>query len=290
MFTNQNLGMGFSSQINNFNNAYTPNTVEIGQRDYQNYNEAIHNNIEPELVNELLNEYIIHIDGADRDRTIFPNPFKYTVTLGGASATQTDGQIIGGNPNPRIERNYRNIKQLKIKYVMLPKYYKYKYETIIEDENTYNNYTIPSVTNDAPTFLQNYRYLILRIKELETDKINSTNSSCRPNTFVLYKNNIYSQTDAYTDIWVPTQPIVTYANTNLKNLNKLSIDITDPSGNQIFMKILDNNVEKKMDYNDLNNPDPTKTNFGLYNWSCNVCLELSLVIAENEINIQKSYR
>jgi len=45
-----------------------------------------------------------------------------------------------------------------------------------------------------------------------------------------------------------------------------------------------------MDYQDLNNPDPDKTNFGLYNWSCNVCLELSLVIAENEINVQKSYR
>ena len=75
-----------------------------------------------------------------------------------------------------------------------------------------------------------------------------------------------------------------------KNLNKLSIDIIDPSGNQIFMKILDNNVEKKMDYEDLNNPNSDNTNFDLYNWSCNVCLELSLVIAENEINIQKSYR
>ena len=49
-------------------------------------------------------------------------------------------------------------------------------------------------------------------------------------------------------------------------------------------------MKKKMDYQDLNNPDPDKTNFGLYNWSCNVCLELSLVIAENEINVQKSYR
>jgi hypothetical protein len=278
--------MGFNSQLNNFNKAYTPNKVEIEQRDYQNHNELTHNNVEQDIVNEVLNEYIIHIDGADRDRTIFPNPFKYTVTLGGTGATHADGQIIGGNPNPRIERNYRNIKQLKIKYVILPKFYKYNYT----NDGSYSQYTIPNVTTDAPSFLQNYRYLILRIKELDTDKINSTNSSCRPNTFVLYKNNIYSQSDAFTDIWVPTQPIITYANTNLKNLNKLSIDITDPSGNQIFMKILDNNVEKKMDYNDLNNPDPTKTNFGLYNWSCNVCLELSLVIAENEINIQKSYR
>jgi len=106
----------------------------------------------------------------------------------------------------------------------------------------------------------------------------------------LYKNNVYSQTDAYTDVWVPTQPIITYADTNLKNLNKLSIDIIDPSGNQIFMKIIDNNVEKKMDYEDLNNPNSDTTNFATYNWSCNVCLELSLVIAENEINIQKSYR
>lgn len=286
MFGNQNLGMGFNPQLNNFNNAYTPNTVEIGQRDYQNHNEVLHNNIQSELVNEVLNEYIIHIDGADRDKTIFPNPFKYTVTLGGVGSTSSDGQSISGTPNPRVERSYRNIKQIKIKYVILPKFYKYQYT----NDGTYSTYTIPSVTNDNPTFLQNYRYLILRIKELDTDKINSTNSACRPNTFVLYKNNIYSQTDSFTDIWIPTQPIITYADTNLKNLNKLSIDIIDPSGNQIFMKILDQNDEKKMDYQDLNNPDPDKTNFGLYNWSCNVCLELSLVIAENEINVQKSYR
>jgi hypothetical protein len=282
MYTNnnqgfENLGMGF-----NFTKAYTPNKQELIQRDYQNHNELIHNNIEPDVVNEVLNEYIIHIDGADRDRTIYPNPFRYTVTLGGTGATQSDGQIVGGNPNPRIERNYRNIKQLKIKYVILPKYFRFNYE-VADDYATYT----PTVDG---TFLRNFRYLILRIKELDTDKINSTNSACRPNTFVLYKNNIYSQTDAYSDVWVPTQPIITYADTNLKNLNKLSIDIIDPSGNQIFMKILDNNVEAKMDYTDLNNPDSNTTNFGLYSWSCNVCLELSLVIAENEIMIQKSYR
>jgi len=273
----ENLGMGF-----NFSKAYSANKQELISREYHNRNELIHNNVEGDVVNEVLNEYIIHIDGADRDRTVFPNPFRYTVTLGGTGATQSDGQIIGGNPNPRIERNYRNIKQLKIKYVILPKYYRFNYVSTGE-QSTYTE------SNDG-TFLRNYRYLILRIKELDTDKINSTNSACRPNTFVLYKNNIYSQTDAYTDIWVPTQPIITYADTNLKNLSKLSIDILDPSGNQIFMKILDNSVEKKMDYEDLNNPNPSNTNFGLYNWSCNVCLELSLVIAENEINIQKSYR
>lgn len=287
MYTNnnqgfENLGMGFNPQLNNYNKAYTPNKQELIQRDYQNHNELIHNNVEGDVVNEVLNEYIIHIDGADRYRTIYPNPFRYTVTLGGTGTTHADGQLVGGNPNPRIERNYRNIKQLKIKYVILPKYFRFNYQLASE----YATYT-PTVDG---TFLRNFRYLILRIKELDTDKINSTNSTCRPNTFVLYKNNIYSQTDAYTDIWVPTQPIITYADTNLKNLNKLSIDIIDPSGNQIFMKILDGGIEKKMDYNDLNNPNVDTTNFGLYNWSCNVCLELSLVIAENEIAIQKSYR
>ena len=287
MYTNnnqgfENLGMGFNHQLNNFNKAYTPNKQELIPRDYQNHNELIHNNIEGDVVNEVLNEYIVHIDGADRDRTIYPNPFRYTVTLGGTGSTHADGQLVGGNPNPRIERNYRNIKQLKIKYVILPKYFRFNYE-VADDYVTYT----PTVDG---TFLRNYRYLILRIKELDTDKINSTNSACRPNTFVLYKNNIYSQTDAYTDVWVPTQPIITYADTNLKSLNRLSIDIIDPSGNQIFMKILEGGTEKKLDYNDLNNPNVETSNFGLYNWSCNVCLELSLVIAENEIAIQKSYR
>lgn len=287
MYTNnnqsfENLGMGFNPQLNNFNVAYTQNKQELIQRDHQNHNELIHNNVEEDIVNEVLNEYIIHIDGADRDRTIYPNPFRYTVIFGGTGTTYVDGQIIGGNPNPRIERNYRNIKQIKIKYVILPKYFKFNYQKT----DNFTTYT----PIDNGTFLRNYRYLILRIKELDTDKINSTNSVSKQNSFVLYKNNIYSQTDAYTDVWVPTQPIITYADINLKNLNRLTIDIIDPSGNQIFMKILDGNTEKKMDYTDLNNPDETKTNFGLYNWSCNVCLELSLVIAENEINIQKSYR
>jgi hypothetical protein len=299
MYTNnnqgfENLGMGFNPQLNNFNKAYTPNKQELIQRDYQNHNDLIHNNVEQDIVNEVLNEYIIHIDGADRDRTIYPNPFRYTVTLGGTGTTHADGQLIGGNPNPRIERNYRNIKQLKIKYVILPKYYIFTYGTSVTGYKTYEPlYENKEQTPDG-TFLKNYRYLILRIKELDTDKINSTNSACRPNTFVLYKNNIYSESSGYTDVWIPTQPIITYADTNLKNLNKLSIDILDPSGNQIFIKSYNpsdpEDKAKKMDYDDLNNSNPVTTNFWKYNWSCNVCLELSLVIAENEINIQKSYR
>ena len=186
MFNNhgfENLGMGFNPQLNNFNNAYKSHTIEIPQRDFTNHNEVIHNNIEPELVNEILTEYIIHIDGADRDKNIFPNPFRYTVTLGGTGInTNQNGEIVSGSPDPRIDRSYKNIKQIKIKYIILPKYYKFLYQKIAD----YETYT-PNIDG---TFLRNFRYLILKIKELDSDKINSTNSVCKPNTFVLYKNLI----------------------------------------------------------------------------------------------------
>ena len=264
----------------NFNRAYIPNRNEVPQRDVRNKNELIHNNLNDNVVNEIISEYVVHIDGADRDTTIYPNPFNFTVSLGGAGSNTVNGVVCQGVPNPRIDRNFKNIKQIKIKYVMLPKNYKYLLET---DASGYRTYT----PDTNPTILGNYRYLILRIKELETNKTFSTNDNYKTDSFILYKDTSYS--DAVNELWIATQPTIIYYNTNLKNLSKLTIEILDPSGNQLYLKSNVASVISNISNTDINNPDSTQTNFATYNWTANVGMEIILSICENDMNIQKNY-
>ena len=275
-YTMSNLNNGQS----NFNNAFQPHRNEVPQRDTRNKNELIHNNVNDNVVNEIISEYVVHIDGADRDTTTYPNPFNFTVSLGGAGSSSYNGVSYTGVPDPRIDRNFKNIKQLKIKYVMLPKNYKYLLET---DASGFRTYTPDS----TPTILGNYRYLLLRIKEINTDKIFSTNNNFRNDCFILYKDTSY--TDAVNELWIATQPTVIYYNTNLKNLTKLTIEILDPSGNQLYLKSNIASTISNISYVDINNPNPSQTNFATYNWTANVGMEIILSICENDINIQKNY-
>jgi len=70
---------------------------------------------------DVLNEFIVNIDSADRNTTYYPNPFKIRVLFNA-------GSDLGVSPGAdlKILRSFENIKYLRLETSTLPRYYQLK--------------------------------------------------------------------------------------------------------------------------------------------------------------------
>jgi hypothetical protein len=269
-----------SSNQSNFNNAFIPNPNFIPQRETKNTGHMLHNNMNENVVSEIVSEYTVHIDSIDRDTTIFPNPYKFIVSLGGPSAQNNS---LAGVPNPRIDINFKNVKYVKLKYLMLPRNINYDRSVDASGNKTY------AVATATPTILANYRYLLLRIKEISNDKLYSTNDVIKNDCFVIYRDSNYN--DAILDLWFATQPVKIFYDNGLKSLTKLTIEILTPDGDEL--RVLYNGTTK-LSFTELNNDQSTDTpssNFHKkFYESVQTNMEFELGVCENQLNTQKNYR
>lgn len=227
----------------NFNNAFKNQATLIPPRDTKNYGNTIINNLNENIVNEIITEYTIHIDSCDRDLNVYPNPYQFAVSIGGAGSstiTQTNNNSINsinsnkngvlfssvsykGAPGPRIDTQFRNVKYIKLKYISLPRII--SYSSVIKDGvKIYTAFT--QFVDKGATILSNYRYLIMRIREIANDNFYSTNADIKNNCFILYRDSNYG--DAVNDLWIATQPIKIFYDDDLKNLSKMTIEIFLP--------------------------------------------------------------
>lgn len=231
----------------NFNNAFKNQATLIPPRDTKNYGNTIINNIGENIVNEIITEYTLHIDSCDRDINLYPNPYQFTVSIGGAGSstiTQTNTNSINninnkngfmftsvsysGAPGPRIDTQFRNVKYIKLKYITLPRIITYSYTSDLNGNNRV--YSALGLTSPGSTILGNYRYLIMRIREIANDNFYSTNADIKNNCFILYRDSNYI--DAVNDLWIATQPIKIFYDDDLKNLSKMTIEIFLPPNPQ----------------------------------------------------------
>ena len=125
----------------------------------------------------------------------------------------------------------------------------------------------------------------------------ATNDNIKNDCFILYRDSNYA--DAINDIWIATQPIKIFYDDDLRNLNKLTIEIFIPPTPQCNklepLRILsfDNTsgtpILTPISYNVLNGLDP-KSNF-YYQYGTNILptMEFELGIYENQINTTKTY-
>jgi len=289
-----------NSTQSNFNSAFVPNSNFIPQRDTKNYGNLIHNNINTNLLSEIVTEYTLHIDGKDRNTTSYPNPFSFSVSLGGPAPryekvldTTTNEIVqnqISGVPNPRIDKNFKNVKYIKLKYILLPRNIRYKLTTT--DGN--KTYTLDTI---KPTILSNYRYLLLKIKEIANDKLYSTNDTLKNDCFIIYRDSKYD--DASNDLWFATQPVKIYYDNDLKSLNKLTIQILTPSGEELkLLSYVDasGNTTSSIPYSEINedktNATPSSNFYTNFNsdGEVNINIEFEIGVCENQINTEKSYR
>lgn len=291
------MNMMNSSQ-SNFNNAFTPNQNLIPQRDSKNYGNVIHNNVNNNVVSEIVTEYTVHADSKDRDTSVYPNPYSFSIALGGVASYNSNrikvkdasgnwiytSGTVSGVPNPRIDMNFRNVKYIKLKYLMLPRNIIYDLDAG-ENDPSGNTYTIAST---KPTILANYRYLILKIKEIVNDKLYSSDNS-KNDCFIIYRDSNYS--DSISDLWFATQPVKIFYDNGLKNLSKLTIQILTPNGEELRIKYNDNNTQYNLDYDEINTDmSPSSDFYDKFNDAIQTSMEFEFGVCENQINSEKNYR
>lgn len=225
----------------NFNQGYMPNQTMIEKPDFKNRGELIHNNVNDNVLSEHVTEYQIHIDSKDRTVTAYPNPCKFTVTFGGSGSQTVRRKVIykaedksqqrdyyekveiQGTPGPIIQRKFKNVKYIKLDYLILPR-------TLALVPNSSGEYELSTDPND---YMTKYKYLIVKIKEVSSQRILSTNKAIGNDCFIVYPDKLLGGDD--NSIWVSSNGARVYNNGLLGNLDKLTISINDPDGNVLMV-------------------------------------------------------
>ncbi len=273
------------NNFNNFNNAFSVNQPFIEKFDYKNRNNYLHNNVNDNTMIEQIIEYTINIDSQDRSLIAYPNQFAFTVTFGGhANITEKKTFVkknfnqsytineskkesvsiqYEGTPGPVIDRKFRNVKFLRIDYIILPK------TNIVAKEN--NHICLSKVDSDKLTF--KYKYLLLRINEIKSDKILGTNKNLENDVFILYPDKIMGDNHI---MWLPTIGTRTYKNSILENINKLTFEILTPKGETLFIT-------------DINGKSINTEEIKCVNDIAQVNIALIMGVVENELNTNTKF-
>lgn len=278
----QNQMLMSKNNQHNFNVGFQSSQNLISPQDFTNNGNLMHNNIAQNILNETTFDNMLHIDSYDRDASGFPNPFKFTVSLGGAGTsrekvydkdTQTYKIVnYSGVPLPRIQRNFVNIKQVTLDKVFFPQYIVYT-RSIIGGVYTYSGLTQIS---------SKYRYLILKIKELDNNRIYSTNNRVGDDSFILYKDKDLGGSN--TEIWLSSFCKRTFLKSALKNLDKLSIEIIDSNGNQVKIKYIENGG----DGTEYDMPIAELT--GINRERYEIIIHMAITTLENDLSTNVNYR
>ena len=268
---------------NSFSQVYQKVSPLISQQDYTNSNELLHNNVESNVLNENYIDYMIHVDSGDRNPVVFPNPYKFVLNFGGAgpsrnryydSAGNLQIKDLNGVPEPIIDRKFKNVKIVTLDKIFFPKYISYKRTLISPNVYDYSgNVTLAS----------KYRYIIVRIPELDNNRMYSTNNCVRDDSFVMYNDKTLG--DANVGIWIASPNKRTFLRSALKNIDKLTIEIVDPKGNQIFPTWntgIATNTDEKIPQSELTNLlTHDKYEFQIH---------FIFTVLENELNTKPNYR
>jgi len=156
--------------MSNFGKAFQQNQPMIESLDYSNQNDMLHNNIADNLLDEHVVEYRINIDSLDRDIRTYPNPFNFTVKFNPPSSGAVRTEVIKkgklvpvtdyleGPPRPHINKEFRNVKYIKLDNIILP-----QYSNIVEEDDEFKF--------DKDNFLVDDRYVSLVIEELDCNRV-----------------------------------------------------------------------------------------------------------------------
>jgi hypothetical protein len=267
------------SGMNNFGQAFAPNQTMINRVDFRNPGNLIHNNLGDNIQAERISEYTIWIDGNDRSKNIFKNPFCFITSFGGINtAISKEKNVTYGTPGPFLQKKFKNVKYIKLNYAIIPR------TNIIDISGISSNpqYTLGS--ND--TNLDGNKFLILRIKEIKNNKMLSTNDNVIEDCFILYPDRLMGSNHS---MWIPTNDSRVYPNSSLFNLDRMTISIEDSDGNQL--EVLDNSGNT-LDVPNLlttltenkSSTDPILINFKNIEHALQINIELTIGVVELEMN------
>ena len=202
----------------NFNQAFQNSNNLIPELDVNNHGNLVHNNIKSKVFCENLEQYTLFIDGSDKNHLNFQNSFEFTAQLG-----YDNSKYIS------LGHNLENIKYIKLKHVIVPKYNKIKQVTN-NGKNEYE-YDTTEVISDKN------RFLVLNIEEINDINTFKSGIKYKDNSFILRSDkNMGSDHQLYVPI---ERDIIHFKDSSLSNLSKMTIKLCDDLGNVLTTTIDD---------------------------------------------------
>jgi len=207
--------------MDNFYNSFKPNETQIYMRNFTNKNDILYNNLEKNILDQQIQEYIIQIDSKDRDTKIYPNPFDMKVSFNpiGDTYDKSTNTTYKGTPKPTIPLDFSNVKYIKLENIILPRNC---YVTFDKDSN--------ELIYDPNRKLEDQRFLLLNIDEINSNTTFGTNDNINRSFGTIFCEKIISREHF---IGHSYGCIKVFKNTELENIKTWTIKITDCSGNII---------------------------------------------------------
>ncbi|AYV76946.1 MAG: hypothetical protein Barrevirus5_5 [Barrevirus sp.] len=274
---------------------FLPNHQMVRRPDYTNKGQLIHNNIGPSIIDEGITEYRLNIDSVDRDIKVYPDPFSFTVKFNPTApstyskeeyidsrnkskGTKTVTTRFEGQPKPHINKEFKNVKYVKLENVILPQHSKLHRNKIGEYEFDKNNSLLSEM------------YVFLEIKELEEDnsKVYSTREEVaisNPFSLIIPEKvlgqNYYSGSHHYGNKF--------FKNSALGNLSQLTIKFYDYSGK--LLKYNDLMTNDELESFETNNYEPFPITDLRHPLNKKIQNHISLVVGvmESQINLNTKY-
>lgn len=207
------------------------------------------------IINENIVEYKINIDSLDRDIDKYPNPFNFVVSFDapgskciteeyrkGKNIEFKKKYYVGAN-GPSINRSFRNIKYIKLNSIVLPQYSKYIIDddVIIPDKkkcllnDRFVQLMIPEFTNN-----DGYIYSTSDNSTRYVETCNGTKGFNPPQPFgIIFPDDVLGKV-YYNGLTHNVKR--EYRESNLGNLNKMSIKFYDSYGLPLVYDHFERNV------------------------------------------------
>lgn len=265
--------------LNNAEQSFLSNTPLISKNDFTNKKTTLHDNLGENLKTENLVDYTIHINSINRDLLSYPSPFTFTTTFGGLSHYEyqnlnKSGMLVSmkGTIEPNIERNLLNIKAITLNNVYLP-----RTNIIITEINADPEIPIIYKLSDHDDHAFNRkRFMIIKIKELNTPRILSTGNPIGNNCFVINFDKGRME-----QIWFSNCCTMTFPNSLLKKIDKLTLQLCDDEGNEVKLLNTDGSY---FDIRQKLKDEPTNESLLNLNKIVQMNYRFIFSIVENELN------
>lgn len=282
---------------NKLDKVFKPNHEIIEKTNFKNNNELLHNNVGENLLSEFVTEYNIHIDSADRKISVYPNPYHFIVHFGsegnqfvynskfekqksgtakGAEIPTASHQYYYAYPQPIIPiAPFKNVKYVRLDNLILPK--------TLNLEVKDNQYIFAT---DPKKFLNHNRYLIVKINELTSNHLLSTNNIVKDCSFIIYRDKTLGE-GCFSDFstWITSFGQRIFTNANLGNLSRMTITILNSQGEELH--VYDTTNKKIIDMrvlDDKNKNDPLTESLRELADRLNFTMSVTMGVIENEIN------
>ena len=237
------------SRTTNFNRGFEENTVILPKTNFTNLNNTLHNNLGNSVFGEEIDLYTIFADGFYRNHSVYKNPFDFVIQLDGAGSgyinvwedqldtsnptKPTYNKVLkqvsyDGDPGVVLGRKKCNVKSIKLKHVICPKFNRFYYGQVINGVPI-NDFTYDILSPDDYNIDYLKRFIILKVKELSDDRVFSAGSFYGSDSFALKIDQCMGN---FHNKWCPfDRHTVLYKNSSLANISKFSIKLYDDLDN-----------------------------------------------------------